>query len=556
MTTNETLQGTRWLLLIHQLPAKPAYARVKVWRRLQALGAVTVKGAVYALPVMRDRRGLRLACQGDRRAVARRSSARRPGRRTVDRELQALFDAARDEDYRRIAAEAREVASRLGDDLPDNALAEIASQTARLRKQLDAVVAIDFFGADEREPAEGLVSGLEARLQQEDKAMAERTDAGPAAANAPAGLKGRVWVTRQGVQIDRIASAWLIRRFVDDGARFKFVPGTGYAALAGELRFDMFEGEYTHRGDRCTFEVLLTEAGLDDPALTAIGEIIHDIDLKDGKYGREEAAGIRNLIAGIASSHNDDNALERRRRSRRSLPVFCQQAAHQMNKQTTGHGVPFDEAMKVWARVAALSFGGPAGQIAVMHRIIVEEKRWIGENRFLQALNYCTLLPGPEAQQLAIYIGWLMHRTKGGLFAGTLFVLPGLIAIMALSWIYVLLGKLTIVEGLFFGLKAAVLVVVVERCWRRQRAPNNVMVLGGGLFVAIASSTCGFHHLCVFGAGGPSATTLPGAPAGATTCRGGRLARSAPSGCLGALRYGRGVTPSVRGGRRRRPAGG
>jgi hypothetical protein len=119
-------------------------------------------------------------------------------------------------------------------------------------------------------------------------------------------LKGRVWVTRQGVQIDRIASAWLIRRFIDQEARFKFVPGKGYSATPGELRFDMFEGEFTHRGDRCTFEVLLAIAGLDDPALVAIGEIIHDIDLKDGKYGREEAAGIRTLIAGIASSHNDD----------------------------------------------------------------------------------------------------------------------------------------------------------------------------------------------------------------------------------------------------------
>jgi hypothetical protein len=109
------------------------------------------------------------------------------------------------------------------------------------------------------------------------------------------------------VQIDRIASAWLIRRFIDPGARFKFVPGAGYAATADELRFDMFEGEFTHRGDRCTFEVLLAEAGLDDPALGAIGEIIHDIDLKDGKYGREEVGGIRTLIAGIASSHNDDN---------------------------------------------------------------------------------------------------------------------------------------------------------------------------------------------------------------------------------------------------------
>ena len=152
------------------------------------------------------------------------------------------------------------------------------------------------------------------------------------------------------------------------------------------------------------------------------------------------------------------------------------------------HGVPFGEAMRVWARVAALSFGGPAGQIAVMHRIIVEEKKWIGEHRFLQALNYCTLLPGPEAQQLATYIGWLMHKTKGGLVAGSLFVLPGLLAIMALSWIYVLLGKLTIIQGLFFGLKAAVLVIVVEAVLRvgRRALKNNVMRgIAAAAFVAI-----------------------------------------------------------------------
>src|SRR5262245_13226483 len=149
------------------------------------------------------------------------------------------------------------------------------------------------------------------------------------------------------------------------------------------------------------------------------------------------------------------------------------------------HGVSFGEAMKVWVRVAALSFGGPAGQIAVMHRIIVEEKKWIGENRFLQALNYCTLLPGPEAQQLATYIGWLMHRTAGGLFAGTLFVLPGLIAIMVLSWIYVLLGKVTIVQGLFFGLKAAVVVIVIEAVLRvvMLSLRNNTMQ-------ALAAAAC------------------------------------------------------------------
>lgn len=139
----------------------------------------------------------------------------------------------------------------------------------------------------------------------------------------------------------------------------------------------------------------------------------------------------------------------------------------------------FAEAVRVWARVAALSFGGPAGQIAVMHRILVEEKRWIGEARFLHALNYCMLLPGPEAQQLAVYIGWLLHRTKGGLVAGTLFVLPGLVAIMALSWLYVLLGKVGLVQAFFFGLKAAVLAIVVEAVLRiGRRALRNRVMLG------------------------------------------------------------------------------
>jgi chromate transporter len=152
------------------------------------------------------------------------------------------------------------------------------------------------------------------------------------------------------------------------------------------------------------------------------------------------------------------------------------------------HGVPFGEAMKVWARVAALSFGGPAGQIAVMHRIIVEEKKWIGDQRFLQALNYCTLLPGPEAQQLATYIGWLMHKTRGGLLAGTLFVLPGLLSIMALSWIYVLFGKVPVVQGLFFGLKAAVLMIVIEavlRVGRRALRNNTLRALAAATFIAL-----------------------------------------------------------------------
>ena len=130
------------------------------------------------------------------------------------------------------------------------------------------------------------------------------------------------------------------------------------------------------------------------------------------------------------------------------------------------HGIPFRDAVHAWLRIAALSFGGPAGQIAVMHRILVDEKRWVGEGRFLHALNFCMLLPGPEAQQLTVYLGWLLHKVKGGLVAGTLFVLPGFLAILALSLIYAAFGQVGFVNALFFGLKAAVLAVVLQAVMR------------------------------------------------------------------------------------------
>jgi chromate transporter len=146
------------------------------------------------------------------------------------------------------------------------------------------------------------------------------------------------------------------------------------------------------------------------------------------------------------------------------------------------------EATRIWARIGLLSFGGPAGQIALMHRILVEEQRWIGEKRFLHALNYCMLLPGPEAMQLAVYIGWLMHRTLGGIIAGVLFVLPGVAAIMALSWIYALYGNVGPVEALFFGLKAAVLAIVVQaviRIGSRALKSGAMVAIAAASFVAI-----------------------------------------------------------------------
>jgi chromate transporter len=166
-----------------------------------------------------------------------------------------------------------------------------------------------------------------------------------------------------------------------------------------------------------------------------------------------------------------------------------------------GHDITFSEAFWVWLRVALLSFGGPAGQIAVMHRIIVEEKNWISESRFLHALNYCMLLPGPEAQQLATYMGWLLHRTAGGIVAGTLFILPGVIAIMGLSYIYVAFGNVSFVEAVFFGLKAAVLAIVIQAVVRvgKRSLRNPVMIgLAAVSFVAIFFFNVPFPLIIIF----------------------------------------------------------
>jgi chromate transporter len=155
--------------------------------------------------------------------------------------------------------------------------------------------------------------------------------------------------------------------------------------------------------------------------------------------------------------------------------------------------VPFGQALKFWTRLGFISFGGPAGQIAIMHRELVEQKRWISERRFLHALNYCMLLPGPEAQQLATYIGWLMHRTWGGVVAGGLFVLPSLFILVALSWIYLAFGEVNWIAGLFYGIKPAVTAIVLHAVWRigsrtlkdPRRAPLPWVVTLGS-FVAIA----------------------------------------------------------------------
>ena len=296
----------RWLLLIHQIPPRPAYLRVKVGRRLQGLGAVPIKNSVYVLP--RSEQALEDFQWVRREIVAGHGDATVCEARFVeghsDTDVEALFTAARDAEYASLAEDARRLERAL---IGSKRRAPIGAEPARhpllrLRKQLSDVMAIDFFGASGREAVEGLLVGIEARLRP---APAQTDFQKNVSAD---GIRGRTWVTRRGIQVDRIASAWLIRRFIDPEARFKFVLGHEYAPGAGELRFDMFEAEFTHDGDLCTFEVLLRHFGLKEAALRSLGEIVHDIDLKDAKFARPEALGLDGLIAGIAMRHKEDEA--------------------------------------------------------------------------------------------------------------------------------------------------------------------------------------------------------------------------------------------------------
>ncbi|MEW6267828.1 MAG: chromate resistance protein ChrB domain-containing protein [Thermodesulfobacteriota bacterium] len=299
--------GNTWLVLIHQLPPKPASLRVKVWRRLQGVGAVPIKNSVYVLPstdeAREDLEWVLREIQQDGGEASLCEARLVDG--LTDDEIRSSFRAAREADYRELATQVRAFAR---DALPSRARAlsteqqaAVESALARFRKRFADVMKVDFFGAPGREAVEGLLADLDSRLG---------TGTGRRPASQPArrreDVQGRLWVTRTGAHIDRIASAWLIRRFIDPQARFKFVPGRGYEAAPGELRFDMFDAEFTHQGELCTFEVLLRDFDLREPGLRPLAEIVHDVDLKEEKFGRPETVGVEHAIAGIAWTNPDD----------------------------------------------------------------------------------------------------------------------------------------------------------------------------------------------------------------------------------------------------------
>jgi hypothetical protein len=296
-----------WLLLIHQIPPTPAYLRVKVGRRLQALGAVAIKNSVYVLPnldqSLEDFQWLRreiVAGGGDATVCEARWVEGR-----TDASVEDLFVEARHADYAALRAELAALERALPDASGGAAppgLDDARARLARLKKQLAAIRAIDFFSAPLGTAVGALIEGVEARLRLPAPHPPRR------AVTSKEEWMERVWVTRAGVKVDRIASAWLIRRFVDPGARFRFVDGHDYEPAAGDVRFDMFEAEFTHEGELCTFEVLARRFAPEDAALRQVGEIVHDVDLKDARFDRPEAAGLERLIAGLTARERDDEA--------------------------------------------------------------------------------------------------------------------------------------------------------------------------------------------------------------------------------------------------------
>lgn len=312
----------RWLVLFHQLPPDPAYLRVKIGRRLARLGALALKNTVYALP--RSDAALEDLHWVIREIVEGGGDATLCEARFVeglsDDEVKQRFRDARDDDYAELGREVKQVAKGLPRKLPldEDRRVRLETDIARLERRLEEITLIDFFHAPGRMAAHGLISELRTRLTRSAPEEGPPTDAesrGP--------FRGRVWVTRTGVHVDRIGSAWLIRRFVDPEARFKFVPAKGYHPEPGELRFDMFEAEYTHEGDLCTFEVFVNRLSIREPGISALAEVIHDIDLKETKFGRPETAGVAATLIGLCTIHRDDEA-----RLAAGFALFDQLKAH------------------------------------------------------------------------------------------------------------------------------------------------------------------------------------------------------------------------------------
>lgn len=308
---NRYMNKPKWLLLTHQLPSEPSNIRVKVWRKLQAFGAVPIKNSIYVLPNRAESREdfewLRkeiLQMKGDASVFLAGSISD-----SEDKEIMETFRKARAVEFDPLIEKAESLAQGIRDTVEGGPLGaepfhRIHKQWSVLRAEWERLKKIDYFETPNSRKARGAIKAVQKLIEQAEAVRHKEPPEAPAQIQS-AKLKGKVWVTRTSPHIDRLACAWLVRRFVDPKARFKFVTAP-YQARPNEVRFDMPEGEFTHFGDWCTFETLVHRLRLHDPALAELAEIIHDIDLKDRKFGRPEASGVALAIRALCRRHAND----------------------------------------------------------------------------------------------------------------------------------------------------------------------------------------------------------------------------------------------------------
>lgn len=286
-----------WFLIMQQLPANNAYLRVKILRKLHSLGAISIKSSAYVLPAIvgafedlqwlateiRDNDGDAIICKVEFIDGF------------TDEELIHEFDKSRNEEYENLLNEIKHsmnAYTKLSDD--DN----LENKIIKFRKKFERIAKTDFFDADGKQKVAAELTQIESSLL--------KIPATPLKTISIENFRHKIWVTRSNIGVDRIACAWLIKNFIDKNAKFKFVNEINYKAAKDELQYDMFDGEITHQGDKCSFEVLLSKINIQNYALNQISEIVHDIDLKDEKFAREEALGIATLLSAISTNSNDD----------------------------------------------------------------------------------------------------------------------------------------------------------------------------------------------------------------------------------------------------------
>ena len=299
-----------WLLIFYSVPAHPVSGRMKIWRKLAKVGAVQLKGAVYILPATDEHRELFQWIMGEVKSVGGDGSfVRTPRIETLtDAEVRSLFHSQRDAEYRELdkalddmdrkVQSARKGAAAGGRD-------SVTGPLAALRKTYDEIRGRDFFSAPSGKAVERRMRTLEAALSGLQEPVAAKP--APLSRKDPRQYRKKIWVTRHRPFVDRMASAWLIRRFVDPDAGFRFIEEKEIRKLsAGEIAFDMQGAEFTHHGDLCTFEVFVRSFGIKDKAVRKIAEIVHDLDLKDDKHGHREASGIEEVLSGIRKTVKDD----------------------------------------------------------------------------------------------------------------------------------------------------------------------------------------------------------------------------------------------------------